>query len=624
MSSITKSTQPASEITTKKKFGKNLNKLTKPPAPAVSSPPKQSSSSRNGLLLLSTKRASSTSNAASSSGGILSNKTSQTSSKPRPALGLQYESNTSTHDALLGAVVGASRAEAQQQPDAWGVAEKQPRNTREENGTLPLEASATEASKPAAREEQIQPNNQETSLATPTQGTGSLPNADVQSSNWDEYGGRNILPEKLERGTLVDNDDDVQGIYMSQRAKDRAEQHRSEEEDRASQQKARADQRLKDLEDKLTSDEKGDSARELAPAAQPPQRKLFDPNRPAGSKAVGSSTRNGRESRFSEVEMSRNGRMMTSSPEDSRDLNNYNRPAMIQLSSYDDRDRRERGASTGPRMLFDPKSGSMVAVPSKEENSNGRARKERGKKARNARDKEARPDSKTDHEGSKVVRKGKARRDESGTQQRIKGASDTASPSKADSKRGRVVTDKKLPRTCGVLYTKDNKGHYYCVDGSDGDLGYGAHSVPGGKTRNPDAYVRYTNKKELPREESKPFEKPQQEFSYKDTLMHDSARASDLMLQTGFNVVDPVQDVDWFEKPNNYLVTGPSDSPMLQATAKEWAPSQAVLSAAAAAAAERTTGFPHSSDKVDESNDGDEIPVSMNCIKREYRFQVIC
>jgi len=40
-------------------------------------------------------------------------------------LGLHTEFSSSTHDALLGVVVGASRLESQQQPDAWGVAEKQ-------------------------------------------------------------------------------------------------------------------------------------------------------------------------------------------------------------------------------------------------------------------------------------------------------------------------------------------------------------------------------------------------------------------------------------------------------------------------------------------------------------------
>ena len=41
-------------------------------------------------------------------------------------LGLTTESYTSAHDALLGAVIGASRmTDTQQPPDAWGISEKQ-------------------------------------------------------------------------------------------------------------------------------------------------------------------------------------------------------------------------------------------------------------------------------------------------------------------------------------------------------------------------------------------------------------------------------------------------------------------------------------------------------------------
>jgi hypothetical protein len=615
MSSVIKPTQqqPSSEITTKKKFGKNLSKLTQPPAPAVSSPPKQSASSRNGLLLLSTKRALSTSNAAPSSGGILSNKSSQTSSKPLPVLGLQYESNTSTHDALLGAIVGASRAEAQHQPDAWGVADKQPKNTRGENDMLSADTNAgKEASEPGTTASQPSPRKEGSPNPAPPQETGNDPNSDAQNSNWEEYGGRNIPSEK---------DEDIQGLYMSRRAKERAEKHQTEEEDRISQQKERAHGRLKELEEKLGSDDKGDNARDSATVEQPQQRTLYDPNRPFTSKAGGSSARNDKESRLNDVEQPRNGRMMGSPSEDTRDLNKYNRPPMIQLSSYDDRDRGERGSSAGPRMLFDPKSGSMVAVPSREEATSGRGRKERGKKGRNARDKDAKADSRTDNEGSKGVRKGKSRRDENGAQQRGKGAADSSSPSKADSKRGRVVTDQKIPRTCGVLYTKDNKGHYYCVDGSDGDLGYGAHSVPGGKTRNPEAFDKYVNEKEAPEEENKPLDNSRQDFSYKDTLMHDTSDAPEIALQTGFNVVEPEPNLDWVKQDEKIsLVDGNSDSPMLQATAKEWAPSQAAVTAAAAAAAERTATFPSSVDSVEDSSEEDDIPVSTNCGVSVTRF----
>jgi len=122
----TTTTTASFDTTTKKKFGKNLNKLTAPPvAPVTQGNNKLNSSSKNGFLLLSTKRTLSGSNAATASGGILSSKSVPNATKPIPNLGLHTEFSSSTHDALLGVVVGASRLESQQQPDAWGVAEKQ-------------------------------------------------------------------------------------------------------------------------------------------------------------------------------------------------------------------------------------------------------------------------------------------------------------------------------------------------------------------------------------------------------------------------------------------------------------------------------------------------------------------
>mmetsp|Transcript_26975 Transcript_26975/g.34358 ORF Transcript_26975/g.34358 Transcript_26975/m.34358 type:complete len:169 (+) Transcript_26975:1426-1932(+) len=58
---------------------------------------------------------------------------------------------------------------------------------------------------------------------------------------------------------------------------------------------------------------------------------------------------------------------------DINDIDDQHQPpiTMIQLSSYEDRDRGERGSGAGPRMLFDPKSGSMVAAPSREDTNTG-------------------------------------------------------------------------------------------------------------------------------------------------------------------------------------------------------------------------------------------------------------
>jgi len=582
-------------------------------------------------LLLSTKRASS--NSATASSGILSNKgSSQTSSKPLPVLGLQYESNTSTQDALLGAVIGASRAEAEKQPDAWGVADKQQQHHKEE------EAGKEESS---------------TIVNSEREGSFEAPQASVEehpSSNWDEYGGRNASAEKMDHSGL---DEDVQGIYMSQRAKERAEKRRTEEESRFNQQKERAAQRLRELDKKagmngehqfgqeqLAEQESGmpdelpSSNHAVHTHDLPRQQKtLYDPNRPYSSMLGGGTAgRSEKEVISDDVEMPRNSRMMVGPP--ATEQSQYSRQPMIQLSSYEDRDRGERGSSAGPRMLYDPKSGSMVAVPSREDATSGRGRKERGKKGRNARDKESKADGRTDNENSKWGRKGKQRRDDS-TQQRGKVTPDSSSPVKAESKLGQAPSERRLPRTCGVLYAKESKGHYYCVDGSDGDLGYGAHSTPGGKTRKPEAYDKFVNERKQAPPSSPTQEEslkqaegpPHQEISYKDTLMQGDSPPSYVTpgatLQTGFNLSEsaalaatalPDPSLDWV-KPNERisLGVGVGDySPTLQATAKEWAPSRAALTAAAAAVVERTAVMPAPVDSVDEDDEEvDDAPLGL-------------
>lgn len=576
MSSASKAMQQlASETTTKKKFGKNLNKLTKAPEPSAASAPKQNAASRNGLLLLSTKRASSNNGAAASSGGILFNKSSQPSTKPLPVLGLQYESNTSTHDALLGAVVGASRAETEQ-PDAWGIADK--KGSSDEATEAEGAKTADVQSKPV---ETTTRNVEEDNSPTKE----SKDKDDVTGPNWDEYGGRNLSPEKKAEGFLVNTDDDYQVSYMTQRARERSDQRKSEEEARSNLQKERANQRLKELEEKMGTDDTDDE--------QPRQRTLYDPNRPCNSGG-----KNGRDNGSSDTEATRRGRAMSYASDDSRDMK-VNQQPMIKLSSYDDRG---RGTSSGPRMLFDPKSGSMVAVSSREDSNKGRGRKER-KKGRNGRDKDSKAESRADTDGSKAARKGKSRKDDATNQQ----------TSSSDHKRGRNTCFKRLPRTCGVLYKKDNKGHYVCADGADGDLGYGSHSVPGGKSRNPDAHVRMMKDKKRAAEESKNADK-QNDSQLDDPSSPQANPAPEVTLQTGLATGETESLHDWV-LPNEKisLVTGHDESPTLQATAKEWAPSVAALSAAAAAAAERTVNVSTSVGSKEEEVDGeddDDVPVS--------------
>jgi len=264
---------------------------------------------------------------------------------------------------------------------------------------------------------------------------------------------------------------------------------------------------------------------------------------------------------------------------DINDIDDQHQPpiTMIQLSSYEDRDRGERGSGAGPRMLFDPKSGSMVAAPSREDTNTGGkgGRKERIKQKnrtnRNDREKDShdssvpvqaiaiskRADSDRDrgyngNNGVSVVRRtngaddsgavetvvdGKLRRargrkEESTLQRKDRKRNeretknqwsespassrsdynDTAKPRQGGVRNGNtrqsrqaLPTDQmKIPRTCGVLYKMDEKGSYICADGCEADQGYGAHSVPGGRVRNPAAHAIFVQQQQRLQEEVMP------------------------------------------------------------------------------------------------------------------------
>lgn len=545
MSSAHKSPPPLlqqQEITTKKKFGKNLNKLTKPPPAAATSSAKSNANSRNGLLLLSTKRPSSGA-AAVSTGGILASKSATlATAKPLPSLGLQNKSSPSTHDALLGAVVGASRAESQE-PDAWGVAERHKGNDLDWNQD-PGEALHIVSDTQTFYDDHH--NGDE------------YHDNELASSNWEEYGGRNST--SIGGAALYDpvggteNDANANAII-----KDRAEKKRAEEELRQNEQRERATQKLRELDQKVA-----DEARD-----QTKVRSLYDPSN--STKLSYSVSAGGKDtSPSTEPSIPHNGSngIHFSEP---NEIDSYSRQPVIHLSSYDDRDRGERGVNAAPRMLYDPKSGSMVAVPTRDESAAaGRVKsKERGKKPKNT--KEPKIDAKQDADCAKGARKAK-RPDK-------KPATEVSSPAKVDPKKGKVINERKLPRTCGVLYTRDSKGNFVCVDGCDGDLGYGSHSVPGGRINNPDAYNNYLKEQKTTHEDAEAYKHDHLDASYE-------ADADDeVMLHTGFNAPPEAREVkfEWVKPSDRIeLITGVDESPTLQATAKEWAPSQAALAAAAA------------------------------------------
>jgi hypothetical protein len=520
----------------KKKFGKNLNKqLPKPPTAPTASSKQASSQSKNGLLLLSTKRSSSS---GVNNSGILANKGAATSSTSPskaaalPNLGLQYEPSPTTHEALLGAVVGASRAaEAQQQqPDAWGVAH-----------------------------------------------------------NKEEY----------DEGVEERQHDRMASVEKEQRR----EQLRAQEEARVAEQKERAAQKLQELESKMYTPEgplihadvnSGDRGTVTS------NRTLFDPNEGQGnSPRNGPSAPRGNPRSVQETSTASNtSPSFAANDEFSRGPSQNQAPTpVIHLSSYEDRDRGDRGTSSGPRMLYDPKSGSMVAVPVRGESSsnNAKARKERGKKVKGKEKLDATPDK---------AKKGKGRKEE------------RQSPStKPDPRKARAInTERKLPRTCGVLYKRDGRGGTCCADGCDGDLGYGAHSVPGGRARNPGAYQKYLERQAQLEENGESYDENKVE-SYN---MLESEDENAVALETGFNVVE--QDISWV-KPNEKisLVTGVDGSPTLQATAKEWAPTFSAIPSSAQVSNSRSQSFDEDNEEDEDEDDG---PVSIFIILNAWRMDV--
>jgi len=271
-------------------------------------------------------------------------------------------------------------------------------------------------------------------------------------------------------------------------------------------------------------------------------KKLFDPNRTFSSLVGGKSKSNDAAIKH-ELETKSNIRLESHRHANSHPHPNSNHLAhddkqlaaepekeesppvqMIHLNSYDDRDRGGRGTVSGPRMLFDPKSGSMVAVPSRED-STPKGSKKIKQKSRKEYDYgvniQRSPLSKHNSDGGpsrdvtrvlssrqsdgsvndsnelKNTRKQRARKEEQNLQRKDKKPIDKGSD--AHDSGGRHGSTKhqkqhprsRIPRTCGVLYSKDENGNYVNTDGCDPDNGYGAHTVPGGRIRNPNAFDKF-------------------------------------------------------------------------------------------------------------------------------------
>lgn len=573
MSSIQRSQpgQGSFELGSKKKFGKNLNKLQKPPAPPITNGANQkgAGSSRNGLLLLSTKR--STSVGSTQGSGLLSSKPVQSSPTAKPASqpnAFRKESYTSAHDALIDAVMGASRNDIQKEPDAWGTVEKPP--YEDKVAPAPALPSAQDVSRFRDNGECNDSNNNQN--YQPEQVHEERYGDRRDNGETRHYSGLNTedIPRKSDADgnwrrsvPMSEPAEDEQGLRMSLLARERAEIHRQEEETRMNEHRDRARQRLRELEEKMGSqqnevtapdrNDKREGTNGFSSRANA-TRSLYDPNKPYSSLVGGSAKEDITETQAGDLSQDSIGK------DDGNDTCVVTPSGpVIHLTSYEDRDRGEsRNSNTAPRMLYDPKSGSMVAV------SENKAKKIKPKVRREV-DKGDNGDLTTN---SKKKGKGRVENAVILKKERRRGDSIDMNPvdeTKTSKSRNIRPPENRLPRTCGVLYVRDEKGNCYSADGCDGDQGYGCHGVPGGRTRNPIAFAKVEQQRS-------------QAADNDDEYIDDAEQA----LQ-GYNSPEKAHEqiIDWV-KPNEKieLLTGIQDSPTLQATAMPWAPSQAALSAA--------------------------------------------
>jgi len=607
-----------------KKFGKNLNKLTKapaaPPVPVTSSSGgggsgssfRGSSSSRNGLLLLSTKSKSSGSKSAGS--GLLA-----PLGAPKTA-----------HDALLfsagaGGQGGGEAGKKSTPAPAWGMGEKKPAAPSPEKVAEKSAEGNERAELVLSRRNSLQQHRPSTNRSTVSEVAEKLERVDLEAADIptkispdygkvekpiDRSSTNATQPKEMEKPAIVANppkekpivevtphkeepvsvakqvppkeekvkDDQVE--YMSKLAKERAEKLRLEEETRMAAQKERAAIRLRELEDKRLEERKrqleekkkqqqiksearkelskpqvileplGKSKKDASNSSSPKPtsktqhaekyggRKLYDPDRPYSSLVGGKTTRTIVDNAKKLEERPRGNAKKSSSPAGGPGVVHYSKQPivqsssdnkkddppppvhMVQLSKLGELDRGGRGGGqSGPRMLFDPSSGSMVAVPSRGEES-----KSSMKKAKQSKGPQKSPAKRSDEVGKIISRRpsdGVVANDSGSDVKILRGKHGKASrkdePMLFQPKNKKVLDNKarpfvqhqtprkRIPRTCGVLYKMEKGGNYLNVDGCEPDNGYGAYRLPGGKVKNPGAYAKLLKQQEEENTPSQPI-----------------------------------------------------------------------------------------------------------------------
>ncbi|KAL7442640.1 hypothetical protein ACHAXM_011966 [Skeletonema potamos] len=524
----------------RKKFGKNLNKVLSktpaaPPVPVITTSSgsqslfRGSSSSNNGLLLLSTKSKTS----GSSSGLLQPLGYSSASSSNNPST----SSPKTAHDALLLSAAGVATGEGGVKKSAsgpvWGrerqsssLENKQSGEEQEDKKPAaalltPSKSSAVEAVRGV---EELSENMQKLNLhkgddtttpPTPIRATKQTVTEEAQKPV--------VMKKAVEtKQPQLQNNDDEMATFMSKLAKERAEKIQSEEEARTLQQREAVALRLKELEEKkrLVEAKKKQSTPPPPPPPPPPPlplkqnsaarrdaskpssnivleplgkpkknvvaspkpktpvvekiKKLYDPDRPYSSLVGGSSSKPKKNDKQSSKDVAKK----------------EEKPVLVHLDGLDDHGRRNNTGDSGggPRMLFDPTSGSMVKASKKVKQQTPKVSDDTAEKLRHV-DKSLRREKKG----------GAGRKDD------FAAAAAAVPPSSLHSNKDRKAQKQlamqRIPRTCGVLFKVDKNGNYVNVDRCEADNGYGAHRVPGGRIRNPTAYAQLLEEEQLLQEQ---------------------------------------------------------------------------------------------------------------------------
>lgn len=540
-----------------KKFGKNLNALTKapeaPPAPAKSGI--RNVSARSGLLLLSTKSNSTVSEGVgNSSGGLLASKLLLSSSPPddekKAAWGTgekqQKESIPSIENTETEKLVVADKSEQHVDRSTNSMTQEQQRpRLNLAPRTVPLVNSSAEKKiiTDSTKVEDKGVINEK--LPVETSRDASRP---TEAS----------IPPTIKTDSEVNESSKEEDVkeYMSRLAKERTEKLRFEEEARMGAQKERAAMRLRELEERRMEERKkklqivnqerkeasvlvleqlGISTKEASePAAQGPkldsqtvekknvqkkkaERSLWTPDRTfsslvGGSKKVAVALENISEDTPLVQDPSLSQPLANQLEQTSPKSNNIDPPPqpavqMVQLNNLDVMNRGDKSeGKVGPRMLFDAKTGKMKAV---REDINA-VRKEI-KAAKKIKEKVPKVLVKPEEASVDAAAEGPMR----GKQGKGNNRKDETQPNQ---KRGKKSSDKAQPDQ-RKRPLKNNDGKYVNVDDCEPDNGSGAHRVPGGRLKSPKALHKLRQQQEAKKTESHlgaPRIKATDKYSYRN------------------------------------------------------------------------------------------------------------